>query len=328
MSDQMIITLNVGGTKFTTSASTLTARKGTWFEVMLNSSWPVRRDAENNIFIDRSPLVFDHVLNLLRGQSLPWTSLDLPTLQALKSDIDYFSPHKYFMEAVQYYIDQLEGNDKNVRYMIFVRLNDKAKVYNSGLSVHYDRPLPWAVKMKVNVTDPSQLLFFWKFPQFARWDFVINAMGMPFPNLKYRTGTQFTVLNLPRNVTAEMTHTQPRSLYAYTQLKALKCLPPRTVWFINDHLEEISMMQQLIQTDTTIMNDFDRFWSMTSREHEKIVISLNSPELRESLNKSMDDFSPYYTSDSDNDDCPDNRSEDSILEAVEKCMTSYYNTDT
>ncbi|CCD64912.1 BTB domain-containing protein [Caenorhabditis elegans] len=60
-----IVKLNVGGTVFQTSKSTLTMIDG-FFKMMLESDIPLQKDDSNCIFIDRSPKHFDIILNFLR----------------------------------------------------------------------------------------------------------------------------------------------------------------------------------------------------------------------------------------------------------------------
>lgn len=56
-----MIKLNVGGQLFVTTRETLSGSK--YFETLLSKNWQTSND---EIFIDRSPWIFKHVLNLLR----------------------------------------------------------------------------------------------------------------------------------------------------------------------------------------------------------------------------------------------------------------------
>ncbi|PIC49228.1 hypothetical protein B9Z55_007900 [Caenorhabditis nigoni] len=59
------VKLNVGGTIFQTSKSTLTKFDG-FFRTMFETPIPVPRDESGAIFIDRSPKHFDLILNFMR----------------------------------------------------------------------------------------------------------------------------------------------------------------------------------------------------------------------------------------------------------------------
>lgn len=61
-----IIKLNVGGTKFVTSASTLTRISGSFFSQLLEGSLPSTLDDEGYYFIDRDGQYFGIILNYLR----------------------------------------------------------------------------------------------------------------------------------------------------------------------------------------------------------------------------------------------------------------------
>ncbi|CCD68452.1 BTB domain-containing protein [Caenorhabditis elegans] len=59
------IRLNIGGTIFETSKSTLTKFDG-FFKTLLETDIPIQKDDSNCIFIDRSPRHFEKILNYLR----------------------------------------------------------------------------------------------------------------------------------------------------------------------------------------------------------------------------------------------------------------------
>ncbi|EGT44461.1 hypothetical protein CAEBREN_22919 [Caenorhabditis brenneri] len=60
-----IVKLNIGGTEFQTSKSTLTKFNG-FFKTMLETDIPVTKDEYGAIFIDRSAEYFDVILNFMR----------------------------------------------------------------------------------------------------------------------------------------------------------------------------------------------------------------------------------------------------------------------
>jgi hypothetical protein len=63
-----LIRVNVGGKIFTTRKSTFENAEGTFFEGLVNDRFPVDRDEEGNIFIDRDPTHFACILNWLRDR--------------------------------------------------------------------------------------------------------------------------------------------------------------------------------------------------------------------------------------------------------------------
>ena len=82
-----MITLNVGGTRYTTTTTTLRGGSdadvgagkggsGTFFDTLLSGRFQVARDADGAIFIDRDGRRFRHVLNFLRAGSLHVTEAD------------------------------------------------------------------------------------------------------------------------------------------------------------------------------------------------------------------------------------------------------------
>ncbi|EGT47525.1 hypothetical protein CAEBREN_00624 [Caenorhabditis brenneri] len=65
MSSGNIVKLNIGGTIFQTTKSTLT-KFGGYFKTRLESGIPLERDDDGAIFVDRSPKHFGLILNFMR----------------------------------------------------------------------------------------------------------------------------------------------------------------------------------------------------------------------------------------------------------------------
>eukprot|EP01006_Ploeotia_vitrea_P016844 TRINITY_DN47757_c0_g1_i1.p1 TRINITY_DN47757_c0_g1~~TRINITY_DN47757_c0_g1_i1.p1 ORF type:complete len:318 (-),score=26.52 TRINITY_DN47757_c0_g1_i1:650-1603(-) len=87
------VTLNIGGTIFKTSKTTLLAEKDTFFWSMLRSGqWTP--NAEGEYFVDRSPLMFGHLLQYLRsGYLVEADELREWEERALQDDIDFYQVH-------------------------------------------------------------------------------------------------------------------------------------------------------------------------------------------------------------------------------------------
>eukprot|EP01006_Ploeotia_vitrea_P055498 TRINITY_DN68001_c12_g2_i1.p1 TRINITY_DN68001_c12_g2~~TRINITY_DN68001_c12_g2_i1.p1 ORF type:complete len:380 (+),score=19.29 TRINITY_DN68001_c12_g2_i1:29-1141(+) len=87
------VTLNVGGTKFTTTEATLTSEKESFFWVMLTSGhW--KPDEDGEYFIDRSPLTMGYILDYLRsGNQVRMDHLGELEQESLANDIDFYQMH-------------------------------------------------------------------------------------------------------------------------------------------------------------------------------------------------------------------------------------------
>jgi len=83
-----IITLNVGGSIYTTTMQTLTHSPNTLFVSLLRT---LPRDRNGNIFIDRDPIYFRHILDSLRQGEIqhPYPN-DSYDISRLWKEIDYF----------------------------------------------------------------------------------------------------------------------------------------------------------------------------------------------------------------------------------------------
>ena len=84
------ITINVGGTRFTTLASTLT-EGSTFLKSMLTGPWAAIEEP----FIDANPKIFSHILDYMRTGTYPlfWDpshNFNLELYAAVKAQADYF----------------------------------------------------------------------------------------------------------------------------------------------------------------------------------------------------------------------------------------------
>ena len=134
---------------------------------------------------------------------------------------------------------------------VWVSVSDKV-FFHSG----------WAVP--IDIRNQKLLVFPWRFPCHTRGDFVVNCMGNTLPDFRYKRSVN------PN--TERMTWPDSyRTNYAYTECKYLVHLPPRSVWFINDHLEEVNDMPQMVQLDANIINNWERYWNMVNSDYGKIA---------------------------------------------------------
>ena len=86
-----IVNLNVGGTIYTTSRSTLTQYPDSMLGAMFGGKLPLEnsKDSEGNYFIDRDGELFKYILNFLRVSRLALPK-DFQDTEALKLEIDFF----------------------------------------------------------------------------------------------------------------------------------------------------------------------------------------------------------------------------------------------
>ncbi|CAF0886125.1 unnamed protein product [Adineta steineri] len=90
-----VVTLNVGGTIYTTRIDTLTWENNTFFTTLFSRRWELERDPHNNsIFIDRNGKLFEHILDYLRTRILPNDIMtNEPFRQRLIIETEYFCIH-------------------------------------------------------------------------------------------------------------------------------------------------------------------------------------------------------------------------------------------
>eukprot|EP00611_Tribonema_gayanum_P019357 TRINITY_DN3335_c0_g3_i2.p1 TRINITY_DN3335_c0_g3~~TRINITY_DN3335_c0_g3_i2.p1 ORF type:complete len:244 (+),score=45.80 TRINITY_DN3335_c0_g3_i2:53-733(+) len=93
--------LNVGGTRFQTSAETLSSVEGSFFDGMMSGRANVSHCKDGSFFIDRPAQVFEHVLNFMRGVELHYELLSDMELVLLRTEA-----HFYRLDALVTAIDQ------------------------------------------------------------------------------------------------------------------------------------------------------------------------------------------------------------------------------
>ena len=102
-----IVSLNVGGTLYTTSSTTLMKYPDSMFGRMLNSSIDSEKDESGAYFIDRDGQLFRHVLNFMRNGILSLPE-NFNELKSLKSEADF-----YQIQPLIAALDDLKAGDNH-----------------------------------------------------------------------------------------------------------------------------------------------------------------------------------------------------------------------
>ena len=84
-----LISVNVGGSVFTTSKTTLTADPESMLAKMCLTDLPHERDSSGNIFLDRNPKAFEIILEFLRTGKIFHQGVDC-TLEQLEVEADFY----------------------------------------------------------------------------------------------------------------------------------------------------------------------------------------------------------------------------------------------
>ncbi|XP_038127880.1 BTB/POZ domain-containing protein KCTD7 [Cyprinodon tularosa] len=155
-----VISLNVGGTYFTTRLSTLRRYEDTMLAAMFSGRHHIPRDAEGRYFIDRDGAYFGDILNFLREGELPHRDRVRavhreaqyyaigPLLESLE-DIQPLTGEKVrqaFLDLLPYYKDNLERIVEIARLRAMQKKARFAKlkvcVYKEEMPITpYERPL-------------------------------------------------------------------------------------------------------------------------------------------------------------------------------------------
>merc|ERR1719238_2150995 len=87
------VDLNVGGTVFETSRSTLVQQSGSFLEAILSGRHQISRDRSGRVFINRDPEHFRTILNFLRNPQTPPMPQDSAESDALMREASYYGVH-------------------------------------------------------------------------------------------------------------------------------------------------------------------------------------------------------------------------------------------
>ena len=100
---QDIINLNVGGTIYTTSRSTLTQYPDSMLGAMFGGKLPLEnnKDSQGNYFIDRDGDLFKYILNFLRVSKLILPN-NFQDTEAFQMEVDFYQIQPLIDEFQEY----------------------------------------------------------------------------------------------------------------------------------------------------------------------------------------------------------------------------------
>ena len=240
MSNEKIVSFNVGGMIFTTFRTTIAAHKESALYSIMNSEINTT-DKKGNIFLDRDPQIFRHLLYFLRTGSLEY-ELTTNKLEDLWKEADFFQLERC-MQIVSQELKNREwshpGNwrlssqfpDKKVIILMY-----SVKQSGAGPSVNMSQSL----KFETSIYPNRKVLYKLK----GAHD-VIDCMGQTFPGLI-----------AARNRTGGIDH-------RFTSSDKIKNLPPKSVFFWVDRQGGDICLLKLMQMDHMIHSDWLYYWDRT-----------------------------------------------------------------
>lgn len=132
MSNKDIIHLNVGGTKYTTTKSTLRRFPKSMLGAMFTGNLPVTTDKDGYYFIDRCGYIFEYILQFLRSGKLILPN-NFSDIELLQCEVDFYQIEELKV-AVKDYTEKrnknVEANDgKTLLYCMFRGHNLEGKSF-------------------------------------------------------------------------------------------------------------------------------------------------------------------------------------------------------
>jgi len=84
------ITLDVGGTKFTTSLNNLRNQKSLYFATMFSGIFPIKPCEDGSYFIDRNPTMFPFILDFIRGEEIETADMGNKDAKQLLKEAQFY----------------------------------------------------------------------------------------------------------------------------------------------------------------------------------------------------------------------------------------------
>lgn len=117
-----ILTLNVGGSLYTTTLSTLTRYPDSMLGAMFSGKHPNSTDENGHIFIDRDGALFRIILNFLRSSKLNLPK-NFPDLEQLQDEVDFYQIQPLIDQLVEY------KNAPDIVSGLFIEVKDYVQCY-------------------------------------------------------------------------------------------------------------------------------------------------------------------------------------------------------
>ncbi|RUS76767.1 hypothetical protein EGW08_015474 [Elysia chlorotica] len=137
-----VITLNVGGTLYTTTRSTLLKYPDSMLGSLASHDCPSTQDENGHLFIDRDGAAFKYILNFLRSSQLCLPS-DFTDIDLLAAEADFYQVTPLIDAIREYQEQELKSRKKHLYYIEIVEIrtghsatmpscNSRVKVFMVG----------------------------------------------------------------------------------------------------------------------------------------------------------------------------------------------------
>ena len=130
-----VMTLNVGGTLYTTTRSTLLKYPASMLGSLASHDLPSTQDKDGYLFIDRDGAVFKYVLNFLRSSQLCLPS-DFKDIDLLAAEADFYQVTP-LIDAIKQYQEEVTNKKGHLYFLevVEVRMGSTATMPSSNSRV-------------------------------------------------------------------------------------------------------------------------------------------------------------------------------------------------
>ncbi|KAH9257894.1 hypothetical protein BASA81_003913 [Batrachochytrium salamandrivorans] len=150
------VKLNVGGSYFSTSVENLTREPNTFFAAMFSGRWDVKLNPKDDaVFLDRSPLVFEFIIDYLRTGEIDLGDLSPKQLNALNKEADFYQIAS-LLELFQRFAPEVKGTIQLSQVNLCAKHVGKGRSWSYALSLLAFSPS--LQKMKVKLIKGAQVM--------------------------------------------------------------------------------------------------------------------------------------------------------------------------
>ena len=252
-----IISINVGGTVFSTTKTTLTVDPESMLARMCDTELSHERDSNGNIFLDRNPKAFEIILEFLRTGKLFNVGIGC-TLEQLEAEADYFG----LVGLLEMIKEQKSLSDDGGRELIFV-ITSKGSISGPILNLEVDGHSATA----------------YTFVGLREFQ---NAMRSTFPTKKRK--------ELARPIRGNDWTEKTICIFGKGLNEEIKA--KRSVWFsVRDKEEEniLPPTKDMIDMEARILKDWEHYWKSAEdcRKTKKIKMKVGTFERKSGRFKSV-----------------------------------------
>jgi hypothetical protein len=173
------ITLDIGGTKFTTSLNNLRNQKSLYFATMFSGIFPIKACEDGSYFIDRNPTLFPIVLDFIRGEEIETNDMSPKEVKQLLKEAQFY--HLIELEQLLTRTRSLNLVWTNGSGATITENGKRATASASACYVYVNEPIKTTTKQTIKISVDTKT---------NSWVHIALGTAKSFPSLGYYYSSQ------------------------------------------------------------------------------------------------------------------------------------------